>query len=108
VSGNKSRRSGKTGEREAKKVLLDRDWEVDDLTDGTSCADFIATTKTGKVYAVEVKHHKSINIPAFVSQARSQAGRKRWLLMAHIYGTSSWLVYGADIPPTVWREKKKG
>jgi hypothetical protein len=107
MSGNRSRNTGKRGEREAKAILLDRDWEVDDLTDGTSCADFIATTKTGRVYAVEVKCHKSINVPAFTAQARAQAGRKRWLLMMHIYGSSDWLVVGSDVPYTVWRAKSR-
>lgn len=104
MGGNRSRSRGKRGESLARLLLSERDYDVDDLTDGTSCADFIAV-KHGRVYAVEVKCHKSINLPEFLSQARKQAGRKRWMLLAKLEGYRAFLVIASDIPPTVWRLK---
>lgn len=105
MSGGKASRSrGKRGEQRARDLLTERDYEVHDLTDGTACADFLAI-HAGKVWSVEVKNHKSINIPAFCGQARKQAGSKRWMVLAHIEGYASWLVLSSGMPPVVWHEK---
>ena len=106
MSGRASRSKGKRGEAAARLLLQERDFEVHDLTDGASCADFVAM-RAGKTYMVEVKNTASIDVPRFVSQARSNCGRHgRWMLFAHLHGTSSWLVMRGDAPPTVWHAKK--
>jgi hypothetical protein len=103
MSGKASRDRGKRGEREAKLLLGDRDWLVDDLTDGVDCADFLALHPNGKTYSVEVKACRIINVPAFKAQAKRQAGKRPWLLMAKLDGSHAWLVCGTDIRYDVWR-----
>lgn len=102
MSGSRSRSRGKRGEVLARDLLTNRDWEVDDLTDGASCADFTAIDGDGVAWSVEVKNTKAINVPAFLAQARKNAGRKRWMLLAHIDGTSSFLVMRQGHRPTCW------
>jgi hypothetical protein len=105
MSGKPSRDRGKRGEREAKRLLQDRDWITDDLHDGAACADILATNPDGRVYVVEVKNCKLVNLPAFKGQAKRQAGKRPWLLMCKLEGSHSWLVCGTDIRYAVWTGK---
>lgn len=107
MSGNRSRSRGKRGELSARDLLTSRDYEVDALTDGASCADFTAIDREGVAWSVEVKNTKSINVPAFLAQARSNAGRKQWMLMAHIEGTGSFLVLRQGHRPTCWHMEEE-
>jgi hypothetical protein len=87
------RRKGRAAESEAKNLLLDRDFIVDDLTCGIKSEDFIAEDTDGKRYSVEVKNHKSINLEKFIKQAVVQGNHRKlpWLLMVRLHG-GGWLV----------------
>ena len=43
---------------------------------------------------MKVKNRSQLNIPQFVGQAMKNAGRQRWMVMAKIANTSSWLCHG--------------
>lgn len=98
------RDKGKRGETAARALLESRDFDVDDLTDGQSCADFVAIDTDGIAWSVEVKNQVSIHPTRFRTQAKTNAGRKRWMVLAHIDGTSSWLVLRQAQKPDVWHE----
>ena len=104
MSGKTSRTRGKVGEREARNVLADRDFDVLDTSDGLAVADIIAT-KGGCTYAVEVKHCRLIDLDRFWRQAKEQAKRHhaKPLLMARLSGhPGCFLVVGYTERPTVW------
>lgn len=102
TGGASSRARGKRGESAARDLLRERDFDTDDLTDGAAVADFTAIDRNGVAWSVEAKNCKSIDVPRFVAQAKRQAGRKRWMVLAHIEGSSSWLCLRQGEKPTVW------
>jgi hypothetical protein len=102
---SKSRRKGRAGESEAKNLLLDRDWDVADLTAGCSTEDFWATDPDGVTWSVEVKNRKVISIPQFKAQAVKNAGKKPWMLMIKLEGLGEWLIVRKGMKSTVWKVK---
>ena len=106
MSGKATRAKGRRGQTTAKHLLLDRDWNVADLTAGVSTEDFIATDPSGRTWCVEVKNTRNL-LDAHISQAKDQARRRGlpWLLMQKLTGSSCWLVRGTGLEPTVWSEK---
>lgn len=101
-----SRTKGRKGESTAKKLLLDRDYEVSDLNNGLSTCDLLATDEAGVTWSVEVKNAKIINIPTFLTQARENATpRKPWMLMCHIHNSKEWIVMRKGKKTTIWTEK---
>ena len=106
--GKSQRSKGRRGETQAKELLTDRDYTIlADTSAGVSQCDLLAQCPEGKVWAVEVKNTKSINVSAHRKQAIAQSGKLPWLLLCKIDGTSSWLVlrYGMT---AVWHEKGGG
>jgi len=105
MAGNYSRSKGKRAEAEAKLLLQERDYDVEDLTDGQACADFMAI-RHKKVYRVEVKNHAKLDFAGFRRQAKAQAGKARWMLLCRVPDhPGTFYVEASDIPPTVWRRK---
>jgi hypothetical protein len=100
-----SRRKGRAGETQAKHLLLERDFAVDDLAGGIASADLIATDSAGATWCVEVKNCASV-LRTHREQAMRQAAsrRLRWMLISKIAGTSSWLVQRQGERPVVWHE----
>lgn len=100
-----SRDKGRKGQREAKNVLQDRDFNVIETNSGTSVEDFVAIDPDGKAWAVEVKNTVSITT-AHRAQAMTQAKARRlpWMLLSKIAGTASWLVQRQSHRPAVWHE----
>lgn len=102
-----SRRKGRRGETKAKHLLLDRNFTIlADTTAGISTDDLVAQDEAGAIWSVEVKNKRIITPVKDTGQARANAGRNRWMLLAHIEGTSSWLVLRQAERPTVWHEKQ--
>lgn len=101
-----SRAKGRRGQTEAKRLLLDRDWSVADLSAGISSEDILAIDPHGKAWAVEVK--KTLDICAkHRAQAIKQGNNRKapWMLMSHIAGTSAWLVQRKAMAPEIWTSK---
>lgn len=106
MSGLTSRRKGRRGETTAKRLLRDREYTIlADTTAGIATDDLVVKDPEGRVWSVEVKNQKSINPSNFRKQARENAGRNHWMVLAHIDGTSAWLVLRPAARPTVWYEK---
>lgn len=104
--GKPSRDKGRRGESAAKRLLADRDFTIlADTSAGLSTDDLLVESPTGEIVSVEVKNCKLINLPAFVTQARTNAKKRPWLLLAKLDNTSSWLVMGKGRLPGVWHEK---
>lgn len=104
--GKTSRDKGRRGECAAKRLLADRDYIVlADTSAGLSTDDLLIQTPGGDVISVEVKNTKLIDIPKFIRQARKNAKRNGWMLLAKIHGTTSWLCMGKGRYPVVWHEK---
>ena len=110
MSGSTSRNKGRRGETAAKRLLQDRDYCIlADATAGLATDDLLAQDASGALWSVEVKNRKIINPALFCGQARVQAGKKRgprWMVLAHIDNTSSWLVLRQAERPTIWHEKE--
>ena len=108
MSGMTSRRKGRRGETTAKRLLADRDYTViADTTAGIATDDLVARDKDGALWSVEVKNQKNICPEKFSGQARENAGQNRWMVLAHIANTSSWLVLRQAERPTIWHEKQQ-
>ena len=110
MSGARQRNKGKVGERTAKYLLADHDFQViADTTAGLSTGDLVAKDQDGTIYDVEVKNRRMINVPMFLGQARKNADRSKlpWMLMCKIETTSSWLILRKGEKPTIWHEKQK-
>ena len=106
--GMRERRKGRRGETAAKKLLAERDYTIlADTAAGIATDDLVVQDETGCVWSVEVKTRKSIEPALFVAQARKQAGKRRWMVLAHIDGTSSWLVMRKGMRATVWHQKEE-
>lgn len=105
MAGRASRSKGKRGEREARRLLESRGWNVIDGSDGQAVHDLTAIDPDGDVYGVEVKNCASLDLRRFRSQAREQAKRHHlhWLLLAHIPDTRCWYAEGWQQPPELWR-----
>ena len=111
MAGKQTRDKGRRGECEAKRLLTDRDWEIlADTTAGLATGDLVVKSPDGIVYDVEVKNRSQLNIPQFVGQAMKNAGKQRWMVMAKIANTSSWLCMAKSKKPWVWhgKEQKNG
>lgn len=103
-----SRNKGKRGERKARELLGDKDWNVlANTADGSECEDIIAMCPSGKVYSIEVKNRKIIDMVKFKQQARKNADKKKLIpmVMAKIEGTKSWLICEHGELPKIWHEK---
>ncbi|MCK5611894.1 hypothetical protein KAR91_59035 [Candidatus Pacearchaeota archaeon] len=104
------RSKGKRGERKARELLADKDWNIlANTADGVECEDMIVENTSGVIYSVEVKNVKLIDIPKFRTQAMTNAKKKKkpWMLMLKIDGTKSWLIMRQGERPIVWTEKKE-
>jgi predicted RecB family endonuclease len=102
-----SRAKGRKGETTARLLLESRDYTCEDLSAGRASCDILAI-KDGVVHAVEVKDQVSIRMYDFRKQARANAKKGvRWMVMAHICGTRSWLVERQGERPCVWHERGK-
>ena len=110
MSGKTSRNKGRRGETVSKRLLQDRDYTIlADTTAGLATDDLLAQDAGGALWSVEVKNQKIINPALFTEQARAQASKKhglRWMVLAHIHNTSSWLVLKQGARPTIWHEKE--
>ena len=110
MSGKTSRNKGRRGETVAKRLLQDRDYSIlADTTAGLATDDLLVQDAVGALWSVEVKNQKIINPALFTEQARAQASKKRglrWMVLAHIHNTSSWLVLKQGARPTIWHEKE--
>ena len=107
MSGKTSRSKGRRGETAAKRLLQDRDYSIlADTSAGLATDDLLAQDSSGAIWSVEVKYRKTIEPTKFAGQARFQVRNKklRWMVLAHIEGTSGWLVLRQAMPPTVWIE----
>ena len=105
-----SRSKGRKGETIAKNLLKDNDWNVlADLTSGIDEEDLVAECPLGKIYCIEVKNRKLVNIPEFRKQAIKNANKKKkaWMIMVKIEGSKSWLIWRQGEKPSVWHEKKE-
>ena len=105
-----SRSKGKRGEAAARNLLVDRDFTIiANTADGSEVEDIIASSPEGKVYSIEVKNNKLINVPAVRKQAMQNAAKVKlaWMMMCKIDCTSSWLVWRKGDKPTIWNEKVK-
>lgn len=111
MSGASARRKGRRGETIAKRLLQDRDYTIlADTTAGISADDLIVQDKDGVVWSVEVKNQKTITPERFETQARlnrKSMTRQRWMVLAHIDGTSSWLVLRQGERPSVWHNQQQ-
>jgi Holliday junction resolvase-like predicted endonuclease len=100
-----SRSKGKRGEAEARNTLTDRDWIIlANTADGSEVEDIIARSPEGKVYSIEVKNTKQIDVPKVLAQARNNAGKKKidWMVMCKITQSRAWLVWAKGEQPKVW------
>lgn len=107
--GKSSRNKGKKGNREAKNLLLERDWTIlADTSDGISTEDLIAKSQYGTVYSVEVKNRKLINMLDFRKQASASAKKTKlpWMILAKICGTRSWIMWMQGNEPVIWHERR--
>lgn len=108
MSGLASRRKGRRGETTAKRLLQDKDYTIlADTTAGIATDDLLVHDKDGVLWSVEVKNQRTISPENFSRQARHNAGNLRWMVLAHIHNTSSWLVLRQAERPTVWHEKQQ-
>lgn len=105
--GKASRDKGRRGQSAARDLLESRDWVVGDLSAGLDTEDLMAVSPEGSTFSVEVKNTVSINVRAFVKQAREQVRKGcRWMVMARIDGfASAWLVIKQGEAPVVWSGK---
>jgi len=106
MSGGRSPRSkGRQGETRALHLLQSRDYSCEDMSAGKASCDILAIDTYGAVWSVEVKNRDIINVRDFRDQAKRNAKpRTRWMVLAHIAGTSSWLVERQGARPCVWHE----
>lgn len=106
MSGSRSRSKGRRGETAAKRLLQERDWDIlADTAAGISCADLFAS-RGGITYAVEVKNLEVIHPGKFRKQAIKNTPKScRWMVLAKIADTSSWLVMRQGERPCVWHER---
>ena len=105
MGANSSRSKGRKGETDARLLLEERDYTCEDLSAGRSSCDILAL-KDGVAWAVEVKDQVSIRMYDYRKQARANAKKgMRWMVMAHICGTRSWLVEKQGCKPTIWHER---
>ncbi len=106
--GKPSRDKGRRGQTAAKDLLASRDWVVADLSAGIASEDILATDTDGSVWAVEVKNTVAITPAKFRRQAMEQAKKRRarWMVMAHIDGSSCFLVDRQGFNPVVWCDDK--
>ena len=105
--GKPSRDKGRRGESAAKHLLADRDYSIlADTSSGLSTDDLLVESPDGEIISVEVKNCKLINLPAFIAQARTNAKKRPWLLLAKLDQTASWLCMGKGRKPQIWHEKE--
>ena len=103
MAGKSTRDKGRRGESEAKRLLVEKDWEIlADMTAGLATGDLIAQSPDGVIYDVEVKNRVEIHVPHFVGQAMKNSGKLRWMVMAKIANTNSWLCLAKSKKPWVW------
>lgn len=89
---SRSRSKGKRGERAAKLLLLERDFEVHQNRAGEEGEDF-AAYKDGKRWSVEVKHTQSL-LPSMFTQCLKNAKKFDRMLM---WRPSHW-----QMPANLW------
>lgn len=99
-----SRRKGSAGECRARKLLEREGYIVEKLSAGKNGADLTATDPGGKTWIVEVKDRKLIDVQKFVKQARQNAGSRPWMVVAHVFGTSGWLLLMQGCQPQILNE----
>ena len=106
MAGKATRNKGRKGEREAKALLLDRDYAIlADTTAGLETDDLVVQGPDGTVYSVEVKNTKQIDIPSFRTQAIKNAKKTPWMLLCRIDREGCWLVLRRGKFPVVWHDK---
>lgn len=106
AGGRSSRSKGRRGETAALALLADRDYSCEDMSSGRASCDILAIDTHGTVWSVEAKNRDLINVREFRDQAKRNAKpRTRWMVLAHINGTSSWLCLRQGERPEVWHEK---
>ena len=92
--GKTARDKGKRGERAAKLLFEDRDWEIHTRPRGEPGDDFTAIDPAGKVWSVEVKNTKSLN-HSHICQGRRNCPKNRGLILC--WHPSSW-----GMPANLW------
>lgn len=104
--GKSQRDKGRRGESAAKLLLSDRDYTIlADTSAGISTDDLVVQSPCGQIVSVEVKNTKLIDLPRFVAQARKNAKKNRWMLLAKLDNTSSWLCLKQGEKPQIWHQK---
>ena len=99
-----SRSKGRRGETSARHLLESRDYTCEDLSAGRASCDILAI-KNGIAHYVEVKNRQVINPVAFRKQAvKNCKSNGRWMVLAKIEGSRSWLVLRQGERPVVWHE----
>lgn len=107
MPGRATRSKGRRGETAALALLTERDFSCEDMSAGRASCDILAIDKRGIVWSVEVKNRDLINVREFREQAmRNAKPRTRWMVLAHIAGTSSWLVLRQGERADVWHGKE--
>ncbi len=104
------RTKGKTAQRECRYLLQENDWGVIDVLQNEDADDLVVTTPSNTTtYSCEVKHHKIINLGAFVKQAREQSKKRKlpWMLCCQLPGyPKSWLVLRENKQPEIWQKRE--
>lgn len=101
------RTKGRRAQCEFAKLLTSRDWEIVETSCGHKVEDIVAHDPQGNRWSIEVKHHKLIDLCAFMQQARMQAAIRKipWMLAVRLPRYPAWwLILRQDVNPTVWHE----
>jgi hypothetical protein len=92
--GRSQRAKGKAGERAAKLLFQERDWEVHGRPRGEAGDDFTAIDPKGKVWSVEVKNTKSVMFNMLCQAKRNCPKNRGFILCWH---PSQW-----GMPANLW------
>jgi hypothetical protein len=79
MNGRASRSKGKRGEAAAKRLLIERGYEVMARPRGESGDDFLAI-RDGKAYSVECKHTQNLMLSHFIQCRENAHGKARFLM----------------------------
>ena len=105
MSGKAPRAKGGRGQTAAFALLESRGYLCEATTAGRSSCDIIAR-KDGVTWSVEAKNTVAIDCRKFRKQAMDNAKPgTRWMVLAHIDGSRSWVVLRQGERPAMWHEE---
>ncbi len=101
---SRKRTKGEQGERTAARLLASLGWTCERCGHERATCDIIGRDPTGETWAVEVKNRAIIDPLRHMEQASRNASAigARWMVMAYLHGTGSWLVLRDGLLPEVW------